>query len=833
MFIREREHSAQELRQSAGLLWIALALIFCLEPAVADAQQTVRVSMPTSRPLGYVDASGRPQGFLVDALNAAAGHENFRIDWRVIGGLEENNQALRRGDIDIVAGIDIPERHREFFVTDPWWNFELTILVPAESPIREESDLHGRRLAVPGSGVPLISRHYGPSQIIAAGSATEAAEAACGGAAEGAVIATMFLRELLLAKSGNCSSVGLRALDSSVAADVVLNARHASASTARSLRRALDTITMNGTLASIAARHPPISTRNANRMSELLRMQYQRRIWALSIAAGALIILAGAVAIARASRARKRLRAINDQLEQDLRARELAQAALRNSEARFRALFDSVPETAVAVDPAGIIAFANAVSTVMFRRHNLIGVHVRSLVPELFQKVFLDGRKTPGLLLRHGAPPAPELTGLRGDGTEFPIEVRWGTVDTDEGYSIVLVSDISEHVALHQQLLQAQKLESVGQLAGGVAHDFNNLLTVISGYSEMALENLVNSGESIEAIEQIAQAADRASALTRQLLAFSRHQKSNPRLISLNDLLRNLDKMLRRVIGEQVQLVLNLQDVGTIRADPGQIEQVVVNLAVNARDAMPVGGTLSIETSPFDVDPAYGSSHIGAVPGNYVMLRITDTGTGMTPEVLAHIFEPFFTTKEHGKGTGLGLATVYGIVKQSGGEVLVYSSPSQGTAFKILLPVAEGSVQDEAMVPAGAGVTGDETILVAEDEPDVRRFIARVLTGSGYTVLEAGNGRQALDLANSHQGPIHLLLSDVIMPELSGVQLATEINKYRPETLIAHMSGYSGVLGPDTSRIIEKPFTASTLLRHIRTILNSRPDGPEHSDPVG
>ena len=379
-----------------------------------------------------------------------------------------------------------------------------------------------------------------------------------------------------------------------------------------------------------------------------------------------------------------------------------------------------------------------------------------------------------------------------------------------------------------KQLWQSQKMEAVGRLAGGVAHDFNNLLTVIKGYTELMLSDLKTSNPMRAEMEEVQKAADRAAALTRQLLAFSRRQVLAPKVVNLNDLVEDMHKLLRRLLGEDVELCNKLdRNLGSVTADPGQIEQVIMNLAVNARDAMPTGGKLTLETANVELDQAYSRQHAPIKPGSYVMLAITDTGFGMSAETLCHVFEPFFTTKEQGKGTGLGLSTVYGIVKQSGGYIWPYSEPGMGTTFKIYLPrVAETAEPLPAPAVASKKLGGTETILLVEDEEGVRGLTRQLLERHGYTVLEAEHGRDALLLCERYSGPIHLLLSDVVLAQMSGRELAQRLSPLRPKMKILYMSGYSdeaivhhGVLEPGTA-FLQKPFTTEALMRKLRDVLD-------------
>ena len=391
------------------------------------------------------------------------------------------------------------------------------------------------------------------------------------------------------------------------------------------------------------------------------------------------------------------------------------------------------------------------------------------------------------------------------------------------------IMDITERKRLEDELRQAQKMEAIGHLAGGVAHDFNNLLTVVFGFSEILLQRLPPGDPGRELVFQIRQAGKRAAALTDQLLAFSRRTVLEPKLLDLNESVRESEKMLRRLIGEDVQFnAVFDSDLKPVKVDPAQLGQVIMNLVVNARDAMPTGGKLTIETRNIALDEVSAASIPEAKPGRYVLLAVSDTGTGMPPEVKAHVFEPFFTTKQPGKGTGLGLPMVYGIVKQSGGFISLESEPNRGTAFKIYFPVAEGCVWEGKPPPSfkpAAG--GTETVLLVEDEDAVRSVVFMVLREAGYTVLEANGGREAIRIAETHSGPIHLLITDVIMPEMGGRQLVEHLVTARPNLKVLYLSGHTddavirhGVSEADVA-FLQKPFTTATLRNKVREVLGA------------
>lgn len=535
-------------------------------------------------------------------------------------------------------------------------------------------------------------------------------------------------------------------------------------------------------------------------------------------------------------------------LSRDLTEQELA-------ETRFHGLLDAAPDAIVGVGPDGRIVLANAQSERLlgYPRDELVGQSVEILVPDsvrpghaqLRRSYLVDPRPRPLGLER-------PLSAVRADGREFPAEISLNSIDID-GRLITLASirDVTERLEaaaererlhaqaererLAAQLARSQRLESLGQLAGGVAHDFNNLLAVILNYSafvEEELRDAIDSGHAerwtpaYRDMGQIQRAAQRAIGLTHQLLTFGRREVVRPRVVSLNDVVRDVEAMLRRTIGEHVGLAVRLEPaLWPVLADPGQLEQVLVNLAVNARQAMPGGGTLAIETTNASLDEGFVARHPGVRPGRHARLTVGDTGVGMPPEVVARAFEPFFTTKPKGEGTGLGLATVYGIVTQAGGRVDVYSEPGLGTSITVLLPATEQPVTAAEPAPVAVHSGAGEFVLVVEDEDAMREVTRRILARNGYEVASAGHGEDALRLLGEPGRRIDLLLTDVVMPRMLGKEVAEHARRLRPGLPVLYMSGYArpvlaeqGTLDPGVA-LISKPFAEDQLLHAVREAL--------------
>ncbi len=504
--------------------------------------------------------------------------------------------------------------------------------------------------------------------------------------------------------------------------------------------------------------------------------------------------------------------------------------ALWTATERLRVLEEAAPVGIIALDLEGRITIWNCTAADMFgwTAAEICG-HPHPLVPSdrHAEEQALTVRVVAGAVLS-----GIETSCLRKDGTQLPVSLSCSPIRNAEGEvcgTMRVLTDISEAKRLARQFLQAQKMEAFGQLAGGIAHDFNNLLTIINGFSELVLDRVRDQADIVADIEEIKKAGERAAQLTRQLLTFSRKQIWVPQVLDLSRVVSHFEKMLSRIVRENIRLdITAAPDLGNIRADPGQIEQLVMNLVVNARDAMPHGGALTIATANVVLDADFVREHAGAATGRYVSLAVTDTGSGMTPDVLARVFEPFFTTKGLGKGTGLGLSTVLGLVEQSGGQITIDSTPGVGTTVTTFWPMVTDSIESLTAALAVPTVEGTETILLVEDEAAVRTLIGKVLERYGYTVLAAQDATEALSIEEHYPGVISLLVSDMIMPGQSGADLAQHIVQRRPEIQVLFVSGYASReaielgMGRHKASFLQRPFRPETLARKVRERLDRR-----------
>ena len=521
----------------------------------------------------------------------------------------------------------------------------------------------------------------------------------------------------------------------------------------------------------------------------------------------------------------------------DVTARKEAEEALQRQSEFIRTITDSMGEGLFVIDRAGRVSFMNPAS------ERLLGwSREELLLRDLHQMTHYrkpDGTPLPrnecALIeaMESGTTVRREDSFIRKDGSVLPAFAISSPLTSASGEivgAVIVFHDVTERRALEEQLLHSQKMEAVGRLAGGIAHDFNNILSVVSGYGEMVLSDLAEDDERRARVVEILRAADRATGLTRQLLAFGRRQVIEPRHLDLNAVVVDVERMLHRLIGEDIQVTTKLGgDLGVIKADPGQVEQILINLAVNARDAMPNGGKLILETRNVTLDEDLVRGTLDVTAGPYVMLSVSDTGVGMDREVKEHVFEPFFTTKESGLGTGLGLATVYGIVKQNGGHVWVYSEPGWGTTFKLYFPLATSLESPPSETAQAETLGGSETILVVEDDDLVRALIREFLTSVGYTVILAASPEEGLRLATERADEIDLLLTDVVMPGMSGRELVDRLTTSTPNLRVLFMSGYSdeavasrGILD-DGLAFLQKPFTRYTLSAKVRKVLDEAP----------
>ena len=795
-------------RKLALVAVVSAGLVASLGVSWALRQRNIRLRNSTFR-IGYNNTQlehfpgpdGKPLGNSVDLLNEAARRSGIKLEW--VYSPEGTDAALESGHVDLwPAAGDLPERKGHLYVSAPWSITEFGLVSRDNDPLLWGDQSPGVTLAyIPGTTAESLARRTFPSaKFLLADAASAQLRAVCTGQAKAAVISQNFSQSTL---PQECRGVRLHMNDApgfSVRFGVAASYRCPDAvHAANVLRDQLGAMAKDGTLANTEFQWLDPALPQTRSMFYVLALERSERF----VAAAA--ILLAAILLLAAWLFTERLRA-KQNFYQAFNVSPEAMAISTLSEGRYVEVNES------------------------FLRSS--GYSGEEVIGRTFRE--LDIWADPDDRVRIVAK-------LSKEGSVRDVELPFRTKSGDQrvglhsvsriefaGKDCVIISrkDITQLKALESQLRQSQKMEAIGQLSGGIAHDFNNLLGVIIGYSELLEENLEQNGKLFKSAQEIKAAGQRAARLTRQLLAFSRQQVLEPKVLNLNSIVAETEKMLRRVIGEDIELATRLNsDVGQVKADPGQIEQVILNLAVNARDAMPDGGKLIIETANVELDEAYVLQRPPTVPGNYIVLVVSDTGIGMDAATQAHIFEPFFTTKEVGKGTGLGLATVYGVVKQSGGYIWVYSEPGLGTTFKIYLPRVDEPADERRQHPAvSTSGRATETVLVIEDEESLRALARTLLEGAGYTVLEAHGGSEAIKISRQHGKPIHLLLTDMVMPGMSGPEVAKNLISTYPDLKVMYMSGYSNfsrrVVLDSNATFLEKPFTREALLNKVRQVLD-------------
>ncbi|HEV2447543.1 MAG TPA: ATP-binding protein [Candidatus Sulfopaludibacter sp.] len=807
-----------------AVLLPALAVWGWLQLHKPDFRSRVyRIGWMISPPFQLRGADGRPAGLAVELVREAARRRGIDLQW--IFWNDSSERALQRGVVDLWPLITItPERRKRFHISEPYIETEHCLLVRADSPYRRVQDLMTATIGLANTPIDLWhleqsmpEAHPRTHPLIA-----DVIEDVCRQHADAAFMDAFTGVSALLADRA-CDGHALRWIPApSIRSQVGVGATFAAAPAADAIREEIGNMAAEGKLAGILDQWGFMSSQHLESMEALL--SYRRREVRLlaSTLLFAVLFVLGFWQTWRLTRERNRTRR--------------AQEALHEAEQRIRLMANNLKEMVLAYDLDRNLIYANpAVETVTgysLAEHAAQGF-IDWIHPDDRPRMLAHWEE----LFRGATFQDEEYRLIARDGGVRWMAATWGPMLDDNGRQIGVQGserDVTDRKHAEEALresqeryMQAQKLEGIGRLAGGVAHDFNNLLTVINGYSDIVFRKLPPDDPLRPRVDEIRRAGARATDLTQQLLAFSRKQVIQPRPLDLNEVVAESERMFRRLLGEDIQLFTRLQpSLGLVMADAGQMHQVLLNLVVNARDAMPDGGNLFIETAAAQVDSRYVAEHPEAVAGPAVLLTVTDSGAGIDADTRAHIFEPFFTTKGAGSGTGLGLATVYGIVKQSHGWIAVYSEPGKGTSFQIHLPrLAAGAAPPEIAETESRELRGSETVLVVEDQEEVRSYAVGVLESYGYKVLEAADGAQALALADRHQGSIDVLLTDVVLPGMNGRQLAGRLAAERPGLKVLYTSGYTqdviahrGVLDRDVT-YLAKPYTAEALAAKLRSVM--------------
>ena len=807
-----REHSAREGPGSFPGIFTLILLVLTTLACVTrpDTSRTYRIGFGGDKPLHYLDSDGQPNGLAVDLVQASARRRGIRLQW-----VFERNalEALKKRDLDLfVLMAVLPERLESIHFTEPYLVTETAFLVAQNTPYRTVRDLSSARIAFNDVEVHRITmaKTLPRSTAVMLGSTAEAIRAVQDGRADAAYVDQY---AGMIGLMDGVVTRPLRLIGSGVPVrQLAMASTFANQAVADALRDEISKVSERHQLAPILAKWSMFPTLIAE-SADALNAERQRTE-RLSLGAALLtLLLLGMILLTWRLRQRNR--------------------SLTEGEARLRSLTDTAFEGVMTHDGA-VILDANRQLASLFGYDDpgeLIGVRGIRLLDDA-SVAAVKKRFSGGVFLK-----PIEVVGIRKDGSTFHAETQGcDSVFHGKKVRVVAMRDISERRQMEQdrtnlerQLVQAQKMESVGRLAGGISHDFNNLLTVINGYCDLALRDQALTDKLRGRVQHVRTAGERATELTRQLLAFSRRQVVEPQPLDINALVIEVQAMLAHVVPANIEIVTYLDEkLSWVMADTGQLHQVLMNLALNARDAMPHGGTLVMETRNVVLDASYAAEHPEVVEGPCVLLAVSDNGSGMPADVVEHAFEPFFTTKPSGAGTGLGLATVYGIVRQSGGWIWLYSELGKGSSFKIYLPVLTTPTYVPRPVPEVQAIAG-KTILVVDDQTELRNFIIEVLEDHGYHVLAAGTGEAALLAAREFKENIDLLLTDVVMPGITGKELASQLHQERSNVRVVYMSGYTenvivnrGVLKPGIA-YLPKPLTPDSLLQKVAEALGAPP----------
>jgi PAS domain S-box-containing protein len=819
---------------------LAAAILIGTKAGHRSSHAPWRIGWEVDPPEQVADSAGRPTGVSVETVRQAARRRGIPLVW--VRRNESSEAALRSGAVDLWPLMTItPERLKVLHITTPYLDSVTSYMVLGKSPFHRLEELADQSVgyisARPETSVPtpfnldLIHRQLPQAKPVVIRTRGQLIAALCRREIEAAFIQqNAAIEELMTGMDPACGTQGFRMITpprSRVSLGIGSTAE--AAAVADALREEIDAMSSDGTLRELFSKWGYLSGRGVA-FVDALRNSRQREQWMRNTAAalGLLCVLAlwqrwrSSRESSRARRAEAALRtSADDSRQMEERLRLLAHALW------------CANDCISIIDNERRLIYVNEafLRTYDYEEHELIGQPTTILRSSRAERA-VDAEIAAAMA---GENWRGELWNRSKTGREFPLSMATSRVRDERGVVVALVrvaSDITdrrkaeeEYRTLQERYLQSQKLESVGQLAGGVAHDFNNLLTVILGYTKKLLVRTEQDSSIQAPLVHISAAATRAAILTRQLLTFSRRNAGEPRTISLDEIVVGIEPMLRRLIEEHIELTLCPEaDRGFIFADPAQMEQVVVNLAVNARDAMPDGGRLMIETSRIVVSTDFAARTLSVEKGTYLALSVTDTGTGMPPEVQARLFEPFFTTKEQGKGTGLGLSTVYGIVKHCGGAITVHSTVGIGTSVRVLFPAIDGQPVEPQEAPVEVLSRGDETVLLVEDEPGVRNYVREILEEQGYRVLDAANGRDAIEMARRYtRTRIGLLLTDMVLPGLNGGEVIRKFRELHPGVPAIRMSGYPERFGaqlPEDVPYLAKPFPPEVLLSMVRKVLD-------------